>query len=226
MASKKIAGTTRGARRSADPELDAMRQVHAALSQLQDPDAQIRVLEYVTKRLALHSAAYREPPFTREPESVHSPEPKHEPDTQRRPTPKHTGSAEGAELEGVSPVAQKWVKRNGLVESQLNQLFTLGLDNIDLVAKIVPGRTVTDKLRNVALLEGTAAYLSTGIARIPHDKLRETAGHYKALDTNFAKNMKRLASDVVGTQAGGFTLTTRGLSAAGDLIKEMTTPKK
>ncbi len=62
--------------------------------------------------------------------------------------------AEG--LAGINAVAQKWMRRNGLSASQLSSLFSLDLDDIDLVAASVPGKNNRQRLRSVALLKGVA----------------------------------------------------------------------
>src|SRR5207248_2479056 len=79
-----------------------------------------------------------------------------------------TAPATDDEFEGISSVAQRWMRRNGLSPKQLSKLFTLGVDEIDLIAKSVPGKTTKQKMRSVALLTGVAAFLGSGAARVNH----------------------------------------------------------
>ena len=88
-------------------------------------------------------------------------------------------------LEGVSPVALKWIARNKLDPSQLGAAFSLGVDEIDLVAQKVPGKNKKDqrsflKMRSVFLLDGIAAYLGTGVPRFTHEQVKEACVHYGA----------------------------------------------
>ncbi len=49
--------------------------------------------------------------------------------------------------------------RNGLTAKGLSGVFSLGVDEIDLIAKNVPGKSKTDRTHSVLLLKGVAAYL-------------------------------------------------------------------
>src|SRR5205085_1189992 len=133
-------------------------------------------------------------------------------------------SEESGALEGISPVASKWMKRSGLDSDSVSKLFSLGIDEIDLVATKVPGGSARERLRQVMLLLGAAGYLSNGVPRIENEKLREAEKHYDAdAGGNFNKYLKTWASEISGARArGDLTLTTRGLNAARDLIRQMT----
>ena len=101
-------------------------------------------------------------------------------------------------------MAQKWMTRNGLSSSQLSSLYSLGIDDIDLVADKVPGKTLKQRLRNVVLLKGVASYLGTGAPRVDHTKLKEAASHYDAdTGSNMATHMKGMARDTAGSAAVG-----------------------
>lgn len=208
-----------------DLELEAMAKLYAALKPL-DAEAQTRVLDYVIKRLSLKvdlpsqletSQNRKAAPemLADEPIERHSAE---------EPKRAALGTREGVDgLEGISLVAQKWMKRNGFTESQLSRFFTLGVDEIDLVAKSIPGKTKADKFANVLRLQGIASYLGNGVARTDWNKLKQALGHYGAdPGTNFWNYMKRLASEVTGSTSSGFALTSRGLNSATELLKEMT----
>jgi hypothetical protein len=72
------------------------------------------------------------------------------------------------------------------------------------------------------LLKGIAAYLSTGVARVSHEQLKEACLHYDAFDpANFATHMKDFAAEASGTKESGYTLTARGLTAATEIIKSI-----
>ena len=126
------------------------------------------------------------------------------------------------DLEGINAVAQKWMKRSGFSSSQLSSLFSLGIDDIDLVSSSVPGKDIKQRLRSVVLLKAIASYLSSGAPRVDHKKLKEAVTHYDAdPGRNLGTYMTAMAAEVGGSVASGYTLTSRGLSAATELIKGM-----
>jgi hypothetical protein len=113
--------------------------------------------------------------------------------------------------------------RNGLQAKQLSAIFSLGVDEIDLAAKTVPGTNKKEKMHSVFLLKGVAAYLGTGAARFTHEHMKEACLHYDAFDAgNFAANFKNLSSEVSGGKDTGYTLTARGLANATEMVKTLT----
>lgn len=211
--------TTLNEKDTADPELDAMVAVYGVLRTL-PADAQQRVLNYVAERLGLtHKSEQR---------SAGIPDQRRQPPVEQGEAGRREGKDDPPdeieeELAGVSPVAQKWIRRNGLSAKQLSAIFSLGLDDIDVVARSVPGSSKRERMRNVVLLTGAAAYLASGAARANDDALRQALSHYNAYDrSNFATYMREFSADVSGSKESGYTLTARGLAAAADVIKEMT----
>ena len=208
MPKKEVEGT--------DPEFAAMSAVYAALKGL-DSGGQARVLTYVAAKLQI---------------SMGNPEQSDDSGIQQRRDiiesrqyeDHHSGKQQtGDELEGISPVARKWMTRNSLHPKQLSALFSLGVDEIDLIANTVPGKKKKERMHNVFLLKGVAAYLGSGVARFTHEQLKEACLHYDAFDAaNFAANFKSIASEVSGSKESGYTLNARGLAHATELVKSMT----
>src|SRR5262245_16254905 len=114
-----------------DPEILAISQVYSALRSL-NGEAQQRVLEYVARKLGLVIGPGGKPDeLDGEPEEAAS-RVREEPDS---------ASSSDDELEGLSPAARKWMKRSGFSSEKLSHLFSLGVDEIDLVANKVPGKS-------------------------------------------------------------------------------------
>jgi len=206
-----------------DPEFNAMRVVYDALKDL-DANAQKRVLDYVLRRLSLDTDEF----LTERSGSTFSPsELARENEDPKANAPASTrGAASEEEFDGVSPIAQRWIRRNGLTAEQLSKLFTLGIEEIDLIAKTITGTTKKDKMRSVALLTGVAAYLGSGVAQVEHEALKEALNHYNAYDvTNFSKYIKDMAGEISGSKETGYTLTARGLAAAAEIVNELTAKK-
>jgi hypothetical protein len=200
-----------------DKELEAMRIVYAALKDL-EADGQNRVVDYVTRRLSLTGNGGNLQRSAIAPRAHEMAEPSNAAPESVSEQP----STEQEDIDGISPIALKWMRRSGLTSAQLSSLFSLGIDEIDLVAKSVPGKSNAERMRNVLLLLGIAGYLSSGAARVSDEKLREACVHYKAYDvTNFSKHIKAVTSDASGSRENGYTLTSRGISEATSLIKSI-----
>lgn len=196
------------------PEIDAYRTVYLALKSL-DPTAQLRVLRYSAEMLGLN---FEVPGASARPFGDHE-------DNQSAESAANTSVPDtqaSEDVEGINAIALKWMRRSNLNPKSLQKLFSLGIDEIDLVAQSVPGTSKRERMRNVLLLKAIAAYLGTGAARVTYEQLKEASLHYSAYDsTNFAAHIKSFASEVGGTKESGYTLSARGLTAATDLIRGM-----
>jgi hypothetical protein len=199
-----------------DPEITAISEVYTALRAL-DSDAQSRVLKYVAEKLGIRIPSAKVSTGASESTTEKTPI------SSSNISPDPIQEEEPEDLEGVSPVAKRWIARNDLNEKALSELFSLGVDEIDLITKKVPGKTKKDRMHNVFLLKGVAAYLGTGTYKFSHEQVKEACVHYGAFDTtNFASYLKSLSSDIAGTKDSGYSLTARGQAAATALVKELT----
>jgi hypothetical protein len=176
-----------------------------------EPEAQSRVLDYVQRKLKLDPApvaASAEPSHARRDDSLDSPNAK--------------GEEEAENEDGINEVARKWMRRNSLTTHSLGALFSLGVEDIELVANKVPGKSKRERMHSVILLKGVASYLGSGVARFTHADLKETCLHYDAYDVaNSTSYMKSFASEVSGSAKTGYTLSARGLASATDLVKAL-----
>jgi hypothetical protein len=201
-----------------DPEISAINTVVMAIRDL-DASTQHNVIDYVTRRFKLHTPSIKETPDSLAPASAPTVLPANNHQEQPPVVPDDDDA-----LAGVSPIAKKWISRNGLTFEGLSNHFSLGIEEIDLVAKKVPGKNKKDRMRSVILLKSIAAYLGGGVARVSHEQVKEACLHYNAFDTtNFAKYLKDLSGDVGGTKEAGYTLTARGLTNATQMVKEVLT---
>jgi hypothetical protein len=196
-------------------ELVAMDAVHAALREL-EPEVQERVLIWVAKVLNIDHARG-------DPSSHHRAEEQR--DGASGANAEHERGDTDGILDGISAVAKKWIARNGLQPKKLATMFSLGGEEVDLIANTVPGKNKKDRMRSVFLMKGVAAYLGTGVARFTHEQMKEACLHYDAFDAgNFAIYFKSLLSEVAGNKETGYTLTPRGLAAATEMVKTISEP--
>jgi hypothetical protein len=208
-----------------DAEFHAMSQIYAALKPL-DAGGRKRVLDYVLSRLGVDLS-----PRAAEKEKKDETPQRHEAEPAdhmaAEGTPKASADVgaednEADEIEGISPLAKKWMRRTGLPGDKLSALFSLGVDEIDLVANSVPGQNTKERLRSLILLQGIASYLGTGAPRVDYSKLKVAMQHY-GIDpgNNISTYLKDFAAESSGSVSAGFTLTARGMTSATELIKEM-----
>jgi hypothetical protein len=203
-----------------NPEITAISVVYETVRKL-EPEVQARVLNYVARMLKI-DLRLSEDELSRPPGTAF------EHASGEKPA---EGTGEGAKakngLEGISPVAQKWMTRNGLSASAISGIFSLGGDEIDLIAKEIPGKSKRDRMHSVVLLKGVAAYLGSGAARFTHQQFKEACLHYKAFDSaNFATYMKDFGNEVTGDKSTAYTLNARGLASATEMVKGMLQPVK
>ena len=201
-----------------DPEITAIASVYKALKDL-EIGAQERVLRYVAGKLGVSS------PST-ERNHVEQGDVEQVSDASMETSRRSSDVQVTQDAEGISPVAIKWMRRSGLKTSDLSGLFSLGGDEIDLVAETVPGKGKKVRMHTVVLLKGIAAYLGSGAPRVTHDQIKEACLHYDAFDgPNFASYLKSFAAELSGGKKTGFTLTPRGLTRATETIKQILASK-
>jgi hypothetical protein len=193
-----------------DPEINAISAVYGALKDL-NSDARSRVLNYVSSKFNITTPAlannFKEETFSTLTERSHE----------------KASYADDDDFEGISPAGKKWITRSGINPSKLMSVFSLGIDEIDVVSKSVPGGKKSQRMRNVFLLKGLSAYLGTGAARFTHEQVKETCLHYDAWDgPNFSTIFKSMSPDVSGSKESGYTLTAKGISEATTLVRSMT----
>jgi len=116
-----------------DPEITAIGIVFNALKDL-DAAAQDRVLSFVTRKLGLRTESKA---AKGEHDSPTTPATRQEPD--KSSNEEREQQPEDSQLDGVSSIAVKWMKRCGFTADQLSRIFSLGGDEIDLISKKVPG---------------------------------------------------------------------------------------
>jgi len=192
-----------------DPEFVAMSAVYAALRGL-DPEVQTRVLNYVAAKLKLASPTAQQKHQIADPAD----------EADESKTEDNENATE--ETEGISPAAKRWLTRNGLQPNQISTIFSIGGEEIDLIADTVPGKSKAKRMFNVFLLKGIAAYLGTGAARFTHEQVKEACLHYDAFDVaNFAAHVKDFSAEVSGSKETGYALNARGLAAATKLVKSI-----
>jgi hypothetical protein len=197
-----------------DSELSAISAVYKSLATL-GQSAQVRVLAYVCEKLGIPFSSNQ----AASTETLRAP---YSAPTEPERTNPRSDALTDAEPDGINDVGKKWLKRNGIGLDALKPLLSIGDPEIDVIAKSVPGSSKRARMKSVLLLRGIASILSDGSARVTHEQLKETCAHYDAFDSpNFAAHLKNFSAVITGSKRSGYTLSSRGLAEASELIKSM-----
>lgn len=143
-------------------------------------------------------------------------------ESKRRPVEQsgeQTVSASGDEL---PQAARIWMHQNNLTHDELQQVFHISTEGVEVIASEAPGKGRSEQVRNVYLLLGASRLLASGDASFDDKAGRaqcESLGCYDS--TNHSKYMKDKGNEFVGTKTGGWTLTAPGKKRAAALVKEM-----
>jgi hypothetical protein len=115
------------------PEIAAFSAVYSALKDL-DQTKQLRVLRYAAEMLGLNFEGAKKNESSLTANSIDAAK-----DEQSERVPSLPSTTSNEEVEGINAVALRWIKRSGFEPSKLQNLFSLGIEEIDLVAKSIPG---------------------------------------------------------------------------------------
>lgn len=128
----------------------------------------------------------------------------------------------GARGEGICQKAVAWMKKNSLSREQLEHVFSIDRDSIDVIASKMPQKTVAKQVVQAYVICGIANFLKTGdLGFTDKDarKLCEKVGAYN--QTNHATYTKSFGNLITGSKDSGWKLTNPGLSDGVKIIKEL-----
>ncbi|MDP2621156.1 MAG: hypothetical protein Q8P46_13465 [Hyphomicrobiales bacterium] len=142
--------------------------------------------------------------------------------------PSQPGTAESSGSAGVGgepsdlPLRTRtWLKQNQLSMEQVEQVFHLEGEDVDVIAAEIPGKFNKEKVRNAYILVGIARMLTSGEAKFDDKVARAFCEQHGFYDhTNHMKYMKG-GNEFTGTKAKGWTLTSPGLKRGAELVKEL-----
>jgi hypothetical protein len=117
--------------------------------------------------------------------------------------------------------ANAWRKQNGLSMEQLNQVFHLDGDKVEVLG--VPGASNKEKTINSYVLAGLGKYLASGEAKFDDRFARDVCSMAGCYDrTNHATYLRAKGNLFTGDKDAGWIVTAPGLKHAADLVKAST----
>jgi hypothetical protein len=122
---------------------------------------------------------------------------------------------------GLPARARSWMTQHNISKAQLDRIFHIDGDKVDLITKI-PGNTTSKKARNTYVLTGLSRLIATGKPDFSDELARANCETASCFDFgNHAKTVSAPGSGFTGSKAAGWTITTPSLEKAAELVKEM-----
>jgi hypothetical protein len=124
--------------------------------------------------------------------------------------------------EGICPKAAVWMKKNVITREQLEHVFSIDKDAIDIIAAKMPGKGKAKQTVEVYVLCGVAIFLKTGEMSFTDECARKLCEKVGACDkTNHAANIKKFGNLITGSKDSGWKITNPGLLAGSKIIKQL-----
>lgn len=120
--------------------------------------------------------------------------------------------------------ANRWMLQYKITRSQLDQIFHIDDNRVELIIDAVPGQSKREKTVNCYLLVGIRNYLQADEPKFADREALEFCHMTQCYDkNNHTANRQSLSNRVSGDRTTAFTLTVPGLRDAANLIKEIVT---
>ncbi|MDD5586180.1 MAG: hypothetical protein PHY92_04385 [Alphaproteobacteria bacterium] len=127
---------------------------------------------------------------------------------------------EVGEVGALPSQAQSWMKKNGLTAENIQQVFLIKGEDVEVIASKISGKNTQIKTLNCYLLAGLARLFSKGERSFEDKSARKLCEHFGCYDsTNHSKYMKEKGNVISGSKSKGWTLTGPGLVKGAELVK-------
>lgn len=124
--------------------------------------------------------------------------------------------------DGICQKAATWMKKNALSREQLEHVFSIDRDSIDVIASTMPQKTVAKQVVQAYVVCGMVAFLKTGELAFADKDARELCEKVGAYDPgNHATYTKKFGNLITGSKESGWKLTNPGLSEGVKIIKQL-----
>jgi len=121
----------------------------------------------------------------------------------------------------ISPEAKKLLEQAGFDLESLQDVFHFDDGSFKVIVPDLPGSSNRQKVGNAYLLQGFADFLLTGSAKFSDEDARGLCRNYGVYDPpNHSNSLKELKQEMIGSKAGGWTLTMPGKSRALKVVSE------
>jgi hypothetical protein len=131
-----------------------------------------------------------------------------------------TGDSEFADTK-IGPKAVKWLQRNGISRLQLEEIFHVTGDRVDVTASGVPGAGKKEMTVNCYLLMGVRGLLQFDEPKLNESETLDLCKRLAAYDKNNHTTFRKNVGNRMTGEKPDFVLTGPGEKAAAELVKNM-----
>lgn len=124
----------------------------------------------------------------------------------------------------IGPKAMKWIHKNGVSRAQLDEVFHLTGETIDITASEVPGTGKKEMTANCYLLMGIRGLLQFDEPKLNESDTLVVCKRLTAYDKNNHTAFRKNVGNRMTGSKPDFLLTGPGEKAAAELIKQITGP--
>jgi hypothetical protein len=123
---------------------------------------------------------------------------------------------------GISDKAAAWLKKHSITPEQLDHVFSIDSDSIEIIAAKMPGKGNSKQTLEAYMLCGFTSFLKNGDVNFTDKEARDLCQKIGCYDArNHAKNMKAIGNLVGGTKDTSWKLTNPGLNEVARIIKAL-----
>lgn len=124
--------------------------------------------------------------------------------------------------EGICTKAASWMKKNAITREQLDHVFSIEADSIDVIAARMPESGKRKQTTQAYVLCGVRSFLRNGDLNFSDADARELCNRVGCYDAaNHAAYTTSFGNLITGSKESGWRLTNPGLSVGAQIIKQL-----
>jgi hypothetical protein len=125
-------------------------------------------------------------------------------------------------VDGISGKAVAWMKKNAITREQLEHVFCIESDSIDVIASSMPAKGKRQQTVQAYVICGLKSYLKTGEPDFTDAEGRELCNKVGCYDmANHSNYRKAFGNFLNGSKESGWKLTNPGLNEAAKIVKQL-----
>lgn len=124
--------------------------------------------------------------------------------------------------DGISGKGAAWMRKNAITREQLEYVFCIESDSIDVIAASMPAKGKRQQTVQAYVICGLKSYLKTGEPDFTDAEGRELCNKVGCYDmANHSNYRKAFGNLLNGSKESGWKLTNPGLSEAAKIVKQL-----
>jgi hypothetical protein len=124
--------------------------------------------------------------------------------------------------DGISAKASAWMKKYGITREQLDHVFSIEADSVDVIAARMPATGKRQQTVQAYVICGLKAFIKTGEPAFTDTEGRDLCNKVGCYDVaNHSNYRKAFGNLLSGTKDSGWKLTNPGLNEAAKFVKQL-----